>query len=442
MDKRSRLIPLIQCLLVAALMLGSIAVPAFSQGLSGLDRERARRILELVISDLKKNYYDSSFRGINLDERFKAADEKIRSATSLGQVVGIIAQVMLDLNDSHVYFIPPMQTTTADYGWQMQIIGDKCYVIAVKPGSDAEAKGLKPGDEIWSIDGIEPTKDNLWKLIYLYYTLRPRAGMRLVLQDPNGQQREMEVMAKLHQRLSHIDFLREYNDLIREAEDAERFNRHRYVEIGEDLIIWKMPRFDLDEAGVDEMMRKVKNRKAFILDLRGNGGGAVVTLERLAGHLFDHDVKIADRKGRKEMKPMVAKTRGSDRIFTGKLIILVDSRSGSASEVLARTIQIEKRGTVIGDRTMGAVMESRLYPHETGAGSTIFFATSVTDANLIMADGKSLENVGVIPDELLLPARADLAAGRDPVMSRAAQLVGVKITPEQAGAMFPIEWRK
>ncbi len=442
MNKRSFLIAFGCHLLVAALILGYLIVSASSQGLSALDRERARRMLELVISDLKKNYYDTSFRGMNLDERFKIADEKIRNATSLGQVVGIIAQVMLELNDSHAYFIPPLQTTSADYGWQMQMIGDKCYVVAVKPGSDAEAKGLKPGDEIWSLDGIEPTRDNVWKLTYLYYTLRPRAGMRLVLQDPNGQQRELEVKARIRQRLSHIDFLREYNDLVREAEDADRFNRHRYVEIGEDLLIWKMPRFDLDEAGVDQMMAKVKKRKALILDLRSNGGGAVVTLTRLVGHFFDRDIKIADRKGRKEMKPMIAQTRGGDRVFTGKLVVLIDSRSGSASELLARVVQMEKRGAVIGDRTMGAVMESRLFPHETGAGSTIFFAASITDANLIMSDGKSLENVGVIPDELLLPTRSDLAAKRDPVMSRAARLVGVQIPPEKAGEMFPIEWRK
>lgn len=442
MNKRSFLIAFGCHLLVAALILGYLIVSASSQGLSALDRERARRMLELVISDLKKNYYDTSFRGMNLDERFKIADEKIRNATSLGQVVGIIAQVMLELNDSHAYFIPPLQTTSADYGWQMQMIGDKCYVVAVKPGSDAEAKGLKPGDEIWSLDGIEPTRDNVWKLTYLYYTLRPRAGMRLVLQDPNGQQREMEVKARIRQRLSHIDFLREYNDLVREAEDADRFNRHRYVEIGEDLLIWKMPRFDLDEAGVDQMMAKVKKRKALILDLRSNGGGAVLTLTRLVGHFFDRDIKIADRKGRKEMKPMIAQTRGGDRVFTGKLVVLIDSRSGSASELLARVVQMEKRGAVIGDRTMGAVMESRLFPHETGAGSTIFFAASITDANLVMSDGKSLENVGVIPDELLLPTRSDLAAKRDPVMSRAARLVGVQIPPEKAGEMFPIEWRK
>jgi hypothetical protein len=59
-----------------------------------------------------------------------------------------------------------------------------------------------------------------------------------------------------------------------------------------------------------------------------------------------------------------------------------------------------------------------------------------------MADGNGLEKVGVTPDELLLPSGADLLAKRDPVLSRAAALAGLKLDPEKAGALFPVKWKK
>jgi len=97
---------------------------------------------------------------------------------------------------------------------------------------------------------------------------------------------------------------------------------------------------------------------------------------------------------------------------------------------------------VIGDRTSGAVMQSQSIDHQLGTDTVIFYGVSVTNADVIMSDGKSLEGVGVTPDEFIFPAAADLAAKRDPALSRAAAIVGFELPLDQAGAMFPVEWRK
>src|SRR5678816_3821314 len=74
---------------------------------SSMDRDNAKAMLSTVKSDLQKYYFDPQYGGMNLDERFKTAEQKINQATSLAQLLGIVGQVLLDLNDSHTFFIPP-----------------------------------------------------------------------------------------------------------------------------------------------------------------------------------------------------------------------------------------------------------------------------------------------------------------------------------------------
>jgi carboxyl-terminal processing protease len=395
-------------------------------------------MLRAAKDDLKKNYFDATLHGVDIDARFKEAEERIKQATTRDQLLIIVAQTLLDLNDSHTFFLPPGRAAKFEYGWEMQMVGDKAYVTAVKPKTDAEAKGLKPGDLLVSVDGYPPSRDNMWKMYYRYYALMPATRIRLMVKSPgDSAPREVEVMAKITRGSNVVDWGDLFVRYLRERRDV---GKDRLVEFGDDLLIWQMTTFAADEGHIDAMMGKASKFKSLIIDLRGNGGGYTETLGHLAGYFFDHDVKIADMKGRKEMKPILAKTRGSS-IYKGQLFVLIDSDSASASELFARTIQLENRGKIIGDRSQGAVMAARHYDHQTGVGQVLYFGNSVTVADLIMADGKSLEKGGVVPDETFLPTAEDLAAQRDPVLAHAAELANVKIDPAKAGSLFPKEWR-
>jgi C-terminal processing protease CtpA/Prc len=232
-----------------------------------------------------------------------------------------------------------------------------------------------------------------------------------------------------------------YQRQIEADKDAE-LTKGRLVGFGDELLVWKMPTFMVEPKGVNEAMDGARKYKSLVIDLRGNGGGRLDAVEALVGNFFDHDVKVGDVKTRKEARPIVAKTRGGAGVFKGNLVVLVDSESGSGSEIFARVVQLEKRGTVLGDRTAGAVMASRFYTHRIGQGEFILYGVSVTVQDILMGDGKSLEGAGVTPDEVLLPTAADLAAGADPVLARAASLAGVRLDAAKAGALFPALWRK
>jgi carboxyl-terminal processing protease len=425
----------------AAVLCVALASFAWSQPITSFERDRAQAILQVIASDVRKHYYDPKLHGLDWDAKVAEIKQKIATAQSFNMAMSHVAALLDALDDSHTFFLPPQHSYRHDYGWQYQMIGSACYVIRVRPKSDAETKGLKAGDQILAINGYAPSRDNLWKIQYVFNILRPQASLRLNIRTPAGDERQLDVLAEIHEHKKVTDLTggnagNDIWDLVREEETEAHRMQPRAVEMGDELMILRLPLFGFTE--VDRIIDKARKHKALIVDLRGNPGGGVEMLRTLVGGVFEKEVKICDRVGRKENKPMVAKPRHNP--FTGKLVVLVDSRSASASEVFARVVQIEKRGMVVGDSSSGSVMESQHYEEKNGTTTVVFYGASITDADLIMADGKSLEHTGVIPNEPAVPTAADLASGRDPVLAHAAEALGVKLSAEDAGKMFPYEW--
>ena len=205
-----------------------------------------------------------------------------------------------------------------------------------------------------------------------------------------------------------------------------------------DVAILKFPEFRYGAEDYHILSGKIKNAKTLIVDLRGDPGGYVVSLKWFLGMFFDKDLKVFDRVERRKTKSEIVKSE-HHMYFPGRVMVLVDSKSSSAAELFARIMQLEKRGTVIGDLSSGYVMEAEGFPF---FSSGVDYWANITIANLIMADGKSIEHRGVTPDEPMFPQPTDLESGRDPVLAHAAGEAGVALTPEAAGKLFPYEWPK
>lgn len=421
---RSRII------LAAAVSVTAVALRA-SQ-LSSFDRGNSLSMLKMIKEDLTRNYYDPAYRGVDIDKTFSEAAERIRTATNTGEATAILAETLLRLDDSHTKFYPPERLTRVEYGWSARMIGNEPFVDWVEPGSDAARKGLAAGDRILAWNRFEPSRANLWQIEYVYRHIRPQQLQRVIVRKPDGTEKSIDIDSAVTQRpIGNLD------DLIREMNDGYRTPFHVEKAVGDTLVV-AMSSFG-EPAEVARFMKKARDYKNLVLDLRGNGGGYVVTIETLLSWAFDRDVRIGTEKTRKEELPQLAK--GRKDAFKGGIVVLIDSESASASEVTARIMQLEKRGTVIGDRSAGAVMTSRFFSHTLGQdlygnGSVAFYATSITVADLRMPDGFTLEKVGVTPDETLVPTGADLAAGRDPVLARAIALLGGAMTAEQAGRFY------
>ena len=412
------------------------APPIAAQQVTRLERSRGLTMLDDARNDITRNYFDSTYGGVDLKTVFDSARVHIERAERLEQVLAAVAQATLALNDSHTAFMPPRLTYSAEYGWDMRFVGDTCRVLRVTPGSDAEAKGMHAGDGVLAVGGIPLTRRNLWQLRYAINGLQPRPGLLVSLQSPKGAPRDLYLAAKVKERRRIVDPSNSFDfmELIREGENAWEKEAPKFTEVSNRVVVSRPHSFYNYTSWVDDLIDRARGRESLILDLRGNLGGSAHTLMYLIGRLYEKDLVVLTEVARTERREVVAKGAGKDR-FQGAVVVLVDAESASASEIFARTIQLTGRGNVIGDRTAGAVRESMGYGHSIGTAMIIPYGVSVTVADVVMADGGKLENVGVVPDELVLPTGEDIAQGNDPALARALTLLGVPLSPKEAGAL-------
>lgn len=152
--------------------------------------------------------------------------------------------------------------------------------------------------------------------------------------------------------------------------------------------------WDVAKNKLNSAMALVGDTTGLILDLRQNGGGDAETAGRLVRAFLGDDVKAVQRiESRKGSKDEALPERDL-AAYDGKLVVLVDRRSASASEFLAYSLQAAGRATVVGSRSAGAA--SLLdEPQPLAHG----FQISVPNAWPVnIKTGKNWEGEGVIPD--------------------------------------------
>jgi carboxyl-terminal processing protease len=395
---------------------------ASAQAITRIERDRARGMLRAVRAEIERRYYDRTLHGVNLAVRAAELDRRIQRASTYTEALELVAQLPTTLRDSHTFFVPPQVAVEVDYGWSMLMVGDSCFVRRVDEGSDAARQGVAPGDRVLAVNGDLVTRDHLWQILYIAHVLRPQRWLRVRLRSADGTVRDLRLNARVEPSYRALALTRMeagggIGALIRAAELPPEELEPRLADVG-DVLVWSLPTFSVTPGAIDEARGRLRGRAGLVLDLRGNGGGPVEPLRAVLGMLYRDRVEIGTLVERSRERPLMADGTGAGA-FAGPVVVLVDSRSSAASEVLARTLQLTGRGVVLGDRTAGGAMHSLQRQMTIGGSRGALYGVSVTDAALVMADGAALEKTGVTPDELILPTPAQLAAGEDPVMARA-----------------------
>lgn len=155
--------------------------------------------------------------------------------------------------------------------------------------------------------------------------------------------------------------------------------------------------------------------QGWLIDLRGNPGGDLEIVRRVAGYfLVNRVIGISvDRTGQREgimSEPRQLSVRAP-------LVVLIDGDSGSGSEILAAALQEYQLATLVGQKSAGSVGIAN--GRQLSDGSVV----QLTVRRLLSASGAQLDRVGVQPDEIMPLTAEDLEAGRDPQRDRAVQLL-------------------
>ncbi len=184
--------------------------------------------------------------------------------------------------------------------------------------------------------------------------------------------------------------------------------------------IWMTPLAPAIDRAVDES----RAAPGLVIDLRQNPGGVLTMLMGVSGHFFDTPRSLGTLRTRDSELRLVANPRlvspDGKRVapYAGRLAILVDDTSYSASEVFAGGMQAAGRARVFGARTPGGALPALL--RKLPNGDVLEYAI----ADFVTVSGERIEGRGVVPDEPVRRTLASVAAGEDPVLDAAVRWAG------------------
>ena len=143
----------------------------------------------------------------------------------------------------------------------------------------------------------------------------------------------------------------------------------------------------------EEISKIEKNKKlvGYILDLRNNPGGLLTQAIEIS-NFFLNDGEIVSTKGRKNKENRKFFAKKGDKIKGKPLIVLINNGSASASEIVAGALQDQKRAVLLGETTFGKGSVQSIIPLKNQG------ALRLTVSKYYLPSGKSISDVGVIPD--------------------------------------------
>lgn len=363
-------------------------------------------ILNVLTSD---SNLTKSLKGIETIVKSKYLNESDIDETSA--IDGAIEGYINSLGDEYAEYIPADKMKEYTEGIMGNFVGIGIYMVkntekdlvqVLSPirESPAEKAGIKAGDLITKVNGVSYTADQMSEMAN---TIKGEEGSKVTIEVLRGEQILTFEVTREKVNTNPVYSEKLENDI-------------GYLEItsfdegvAEDF---KAKYLSLKEQGI----------KGLVIDLRDNGGGLVAEALKIVDYIVPKDqtaLITVDKEGKEE----ISKTK-EDAIITEPIVLLVNSSSASASEIMAGALKDLKCATIVGTKTYGKGVIQQLLTLSNGAG------LKITVEEYYTPNKTKINKVGITPDyEILLETSItrEPTGANDTQLNKAKEILKAKI---------------
>lgn len=363
-------------------------------------------ILNVLTSD---SNLTKSLKGIETIVKSKYLNESDIDETSA--IDGAIEGYINSLGDEYAEYIPADKMKEYTEGIMGNFVGIGIYMVkntekdlvqVLSPirESPAEKAGIKAGDLMTKVNGVSYTADQMSEMAN---TIKGEEGSKVTIEVLRGEQ--------------ILTF-----EVIREKVNTNPVYSEK---LENDIGYLEITSFDegvAEDFKAKYLSLKEQGIKGLVIDLRDNGGGLVAEALKIVDYIVPKDqtaLITVDKDGKEE----ISKTK-EDAIITEPIVLLVNSSSASASEIMAGALKDLKCATIVGTKTYGKGVIQQLLTLSNGAG------LKITVEEYYTPNKTKINKVGITPDyEILLETSItrEPTDANDTQLNKAKEILKAKI---------------
>ena len=377
-----------------------------------LSDEQKEKLLDRVTEMVRERAFAS---GVNFDkwpDHLKKHQASLDRATNMTQFSTAVNRALNEFGISHIDFMTPRaaQMQHAPTFGGIGITRDQqqteagIKIIEVREGGPAAKAGLRVGDVIVEVDGKK----------YAYDAIRGEVGSEVVLKvlrADSGKVEEFKIKRAL----------------LNQAQPP------RLIKVTDEAAVVRLDSFTegYDQDVVKKVMTKAADYPYLVIDLRSNGGGSVTNFINFLSTLLPKGTDVGtfisrdmveryqrsleqDGEAREENPDPVKIAAWSPRKvqikknmvtpYPGKVAVLINRGSASASEIVAAAMRELRDAPLVGDRSAGAVLMSQYVKMDDG------FEMKVPTSDYVTIKGLRIEGSPLQPDVKIGGARRSISS--------------------------------